>query len=292
MMARTSYHRHQILASIALATAVIAFIFLVVDSITSDDSGLLLSLRGIENTIQYDSDGRQLQAASTVIDPKTIEVVNRSPDFIAQVQELATTVPEQYLVQNQQQPQQKQYDPKYIYSIKCTIVDNLPTGWCMDEATQTPRYLGSSHQNNHSPATTAAAAIGTTYEILHYTHAGYDKCLSNKNIVFIGESRTRYQYMSLVHYLKSEKFLKCNDRTTNPDEDCFVIKKPEGISTKQSMMLGTGGFTAVLCAFAVKAREEGFKGIILPKENAREAAIVSDLEVLGVNNIKQLIDKK
>jgi len=36
----------------------------------------------------------------------------------------------------------------------------------------------------------------------------------------------------------------------------FVIKKPEGISTKQSMMLGTGGFTAVMCAFAVKAREE------------------------------------
>ena len=41
---------------------------------------------------------------------------------------------------------------------------------------------------------------------------------------------------------------------------------------------------------AVKAREEGYKGIILPKENAREAAIVNDLEVLGVENIKQLID--
>ena len=36
----------------------------------------------------------------------------------------------------------------------------------------------------------------------------------------------------------------------------FLIKKPEGINTKQAMMLGTGGFTAVLCAFAVKAREE------------------------------------
>ena len=36
----------------------------------------------------------------------------------------------------------------------------------------------------------------------------------------------------------------------------FIIKKPKEISTKQSMMLGTGGFTAVLCAFAVKAREE------------------------------------
>ena len=233
-MTRTSYHRHQILASIALATAVIAFIFLVVDSGTSDDSGLLLSLRGVENTIQYDgADGRQLQAASAVIDPKTIEVVNRSPDFIARVQELATTA--QYLVQNQQQPQQKQYDPKYIYSIKCTIVDNLPIGWCMDEATQTPRYLGSSHQNNHSPAATATAkaAIGTTYEILHYTHAGYDKCLSNKNILFIGESRTRYQYVHLLHYLKNERFMKCQDRKVDKDketadiidEDCYVINE-------------------------------------------------------------------
>ena len=36
----------------------------------------------------------------------------------------------------------------------------------------------------------------------------------------------------------------------------FIVKKPEAINTKQAMMLGTGGFTAVLCAFAVKAREE------------------------------------
>ena len=36
----------------------------------------------------------------------------------------------------------------------------------------------------------------------------------------------------------------------------FIVKKPKDISTKQAMMMGTGGFTAVLCAFAVKAREE------------------------------------
>ncbi len=36
----------------------------------------------------------------------------------------------------------------------------------------------------------------------------------------------------------------------------FIIKKPKEISSKQAMMLGTAGFTAVLCAFAVKAREE------------------------------------
>ena len=36
----------------------------------------------------------------------------------------------------------------------------------------------------------------------------------------------------------------------------FIVKKPKEISTKQAMILGTAGFTAILCAFAVKAREE------------------------------------
>ena len=41
---------------------------------------------------------------------------------------------------------------------------------------------------------------------------------------------------------------------------------------------------------AIRAREEGFKGFILPKENAREAAVVDKLEVYGVDNIKEVID--
>ena len=41
---------------------------------------------------------------------------------------------------------------------------------------------------------------------------------------------------------------------------------------------------------AIKARKEGFKGFILPKENATEAAIVDDLEIIGVENIKEAID--
>ena len=40
---------------------------------------------------------------------------------------------------------------------------------------------------------------------------------------------------------------------------------------------------------AIKAKEEKFKGIILPKKNAKEAAIVSGLEVYGVENIKEVI---
>ncbi|GAA4320433.1 YifB family Mg chelatase-like AAA ATPase [Pontixanthobacter gangjinensis] len=41
---------------------------------------------------------------------------------------------------------------------------------------------------------------------------------------------------------------------------------------------------------AIQARKEGFKGFILPVQNAREAAIVSGLEVYGVENITQVID--
>jgi len=41
---------------------------------------------------------------------------------------------------------------------------------------------------------------------------------------------------------------------------------------------------------AIQARKDGFKGFILPQQNAREAAIVNDLEVYGVENIKQVAD--
>jgi len=41
---------------------------------------------------------------------------------------------------------------------------------------------------------------------------------------------------------------------------------------------------------AIQAKKEGFKGFILPLQNAREAAIVDGLEVIGVENIADLID--
>lgn len=36
----------------------------------------------------------------------------------------------------------------------------------------------------------------------------------------------------------------------------FLVKKPKLISNKDAMILGTAGFTSLLCAFAIKAREE------------------------------------
>jgi len=41
---------------------------------------------------------------------------------------------------------------------------------------------------------------------------------------------------------------------------------------------------------AIEAAKKKFKGLILPAANAREAAIVSDIQVFGVNNIKEVID--
>ena len=36
----------------------------------------------------------------------------------------------------------------------------------------------------------------------------------------------------------------------------FLVKKPKDITTKQAMILGTAGFTAFMCSFAIKAKEE------------------------------------
>ena len=36
----------------------------------------------------------------------------------------------------------------------------------------------------------------------------------------------------------------------------FLVKKPKNITTRQAMILGTAGFTALMCSFAVKAKEE------------------------------------
>ncbi len=41
---------------------------------------------------------------------------------------------------------------------------------------------------------------------------------------------------------------------------------------------------------AIQGKKEGFKGLFLPKQNAREAAIVAGLEVYGIESLKELAD--
>ncbi len=41
---------------------------------------------------------------------------------------------------------------------------------------------------------------------------------------------------------------------------------------------------------AIEARKRGFKGIIVPKQNAREAAIVNNLDVYGISNLVEAVE--
>jgi len=53
-----------------------------------------------------------------------------------------------------------------------------------------------------------------------------------------------------------------------------------------------GGLRTVkgVLPMAIEARKQQFKGFILPKENAQEAAIVNNLDVIGVGNLAEAID--
>ena len=62
------------------------------------------------------------------------------------------------------------------------------------------------------------------------------------------------------------------------------------------MMMGElsldGGLQPIkgVLPIAIRAREEEFVGFIVPKENAREAAVVDKLKIYGVENLKEVID--
>ena len=53
---------------------------------------------------------------------------------------------------------------------------------------------------------------------------------------------------------------------------------------------GTIQRTKGVLAIALQAKAEGFKGLIVPAENAPEAAIVDGLEVFGVQNLQDVLD--
>ncbi len=41
---------------------------------------------------------------------------------------------------------------------------------------------------------------------------------------------------------------------------------------------------------SIRARDEGLKGIILPKKNAEEAAVVEGIEVIGIESLQELVE--
>ena len=65
----------------------------------------------------------------------------------------------------------------------------------------------------------------------------------------------------------------------------LLIKKPKSISNKNAMILGTAGFTSLLCAFAIKAREE-----ILLGEKVKDVLVTGASG--GVGNVAIMVLSK
>ena len=51
------------------------------------------------------------------------------------------------------------------------------------------------------------------------------------------------------------KFIMVDTLSMQRSKVSFLVKTPEGLSNKDAMALGTAGFTALLCTFAIQARE-------------------------------------
>ena len=121
-----------------------------------------------------------------------------------------------------------EHSPGFIVNhvLNCTSNnDSLPNGWCLELDSQTPRYIRDASISKVNQSTIPIVTIQ------HYTHKGYEKCLAGKTIVFIGDSRVRFQYLNLAHFLMSSPsgFMRCSDHPTrcngllHPDQACYLI---------------------------------------------------------------------
>lgn len=77
--------------------------------------------------------------------------------------------------------------------------------------------------------------------------------------------------------------LAASSQIKSPDIDSYIIMGELSLDGSLQSIKGA-------LPIAIKAKEEGYKYFILPEENAKEAAIVNGIAVLGVHNIKQVIE--
>ena len=77
--------------------------------------------------------------------------------------------------------------------------------------------------------------------------------------------------------------LAASEQITNEKLSQYIIMGELSLDGKVQPIKGA-------LPIAIQAKNEGFKGIILPKQNAREAAIVSNLEVYGVETLSEVVE--
>ncbi len=77
--------------------------------------------------------------------------------------------------------------------------------------------------------------------------------------------------------------LKASGQVSAPELESYVVMGELALDGVLRPIKG-------VLPIAIEARKNGFKGFILPKENANEAAIVNNLNVIGVKTIKEAVD--
>jgi|APTNR8051073442_1049403.scaffolds.fasta_scaffold00408_21 magnesium chelatase family protein len=78
-------------------------------------------------------------------------------------------------------------------------------------------------------------------------------------------------------------YLAATDQIASEDLDKFLMMGELSLDGSLRPIKGA-------LPIAISARREKFRGVILPKVNAREAAIVSDIEVYGVENLQEAVE--
>ncbi|OQX98795.1 MAG: magnesium chelatase [Bacteroidetes bacterium 4572_128] len=77
--------------------------------------------------------------------------------------------------------------------------------------------------------------------------------------------------------------LSASEQIDSQDIDKYIIMGELSLDGSLQAIRG-------VLPIAIQARKEGFKGFILPKKNAKEAAVVDNLEIYGVENIIEVIE--
>jgi magnesium chelatase family protein len=109
-------------------------------------------------------------------------------------------------------------------------------------------------------------------------HMPRTKVVVNLSPADIRKSGTAFDLPMAIGVLGS------SDQLTNPDTlQQYVIMGELSLDGTIQSIKGA-------LPIAIQARKEGYKGFILPKQNAREAAIVNNLEVIGVETLSEVID--
>jgi hypothetical protein len=108
--------------------------------------------------------------------------------------------------------------------------NRLAQSWCLDTNGKARYWNMGKHLTGKS------SKHKWPKEKLYRTRMGYEQCLAQKSIVFIGDSRVRYQYMQLADFLRTGTWMKCGDYANHqPDDRCVLIDhEHKGKNSKQN----------------------------------------------------------